>query len=178
VSPEPHSSAPALPNPQYGAQGRARGELAAAPARNGASLARKRRHTQHAHRAARCGWQDEWELPLKPYPLKTAWNAAASTFQPVDASRGGVERVARALPPGCGGVKSDRDFTRAWVIHHRDTKARRIGRFWAFVPSYSRAFADFYLLFYFRRPSSLRNWSESSITVCRPAGKIRQLSRR
>ena len=41
----------------------------------------------------------EWELPLQPYPLKTGWNAAASTFQPVEGTRGGVERVAERFRP-------------------------------------------------------------------------------
>ena len=41
----------------------------------------------------------EWELPLQPYPLKTGWNAADSTFQPEEGSRGGVERVAERFRP-------------------------------------------------------------------------------
>jgi feruloyl esterase len=41
----------------------------------------------------------EWELPLHPYPLKTGWDAAASSFQPVDAPRGGVDRVAERFRP-------------------------------------------------------------------------------
>ncbi len=41
----------------------------------------------------------EWELPLQPYPLKTGWNAATSAFQPVEGTRGGVERVAERFRP-------------------------------------------------------------------------------
>ncbi|MDR3400949.1 MAG: tannase/feruloyl esterase family alpha/beta hydrolase [Chthoniobacter sp.] len=42
----------------------------------------------------------EWEMPLYPYPLKTGWDAATSSFKPVDGPRGGVERVAdRFRPP-------------------------------------------------------------------------------
>ena len=40
------------------------------------------------------------KLPIYPYPLKTGWDAATSSFQPVDGPRGGVERVAeKCLPP-------------------------------------------------------------------------------
>ncbi len=44
----------------------------------------------------------EWELPLQPYPQKTGWNAATSTFQVVDGLRGGVERVAERFRPPAG----------------------------------------------------------------------------
>ena len=41
-----------------------------------------------------------WEMPLYPYPTRTGWNAATSSFQPVDGPRGGVERIAgRFRPP-------------------------------------------------------------------------------
>lgn len=44
--------------------------------------------------------KSEWELPLFPYPLRTGWNVATSTFQPIDGRRGGVEPIAtRFLPP-------------------------------------------------------------------------------
>lgn len=41
----------------------------------------------------------EWELPLQPYPLKTGWDAATSTFRPVEGPRGNVERVAERFRP-------------------------------------------------------------------------------
>jgi len=41
----------------------------------------------------------EWELPLQPYPGKTGWNAATSSFEPVDGPRGGIERVAECFRP-------------------------------------------------------------------------------
>ena len=40
-----------------------------------------------------------WEMPLYPYPTRTGWNAATSTFQPVDGPRGGVERIAERFRP-------------------------------------------------------------------------------
>ena len=40
-----------------------------------------------------------WEMPLYPYPTRTGWNAATSTFQPVDGARGGVERIAERFRP-------------------------------------------------------------------------------
>lgn len=41
-----------------------------------------------------------WEMTIYPYPLKTGWNAATSSFEQVDGPRGGVERVAgRFRPP-------------------------------------------------------------------------------
>ena len=44
--------------------------------------------------------KSELEIPLYPYPIKTGWDAATSTFKPVDGPRGGVERVAdRFRPP-------------------------------------------------------------------------------
>ena len=40
-----------------------------------------------------------WEMPIYPYPKATGWNAATSSFQPVDSPRG-IERIAeRFLPP-------------------------------------------------------------------------------
>jgi feruloyl esterase len=42
----------------------------------------------------------ELEMPIHPYPTKTGWDAATSTYKPVDGPRGGVERVAdRFRPP-------------------------------------------------------------------------------
>jgi feruloyl esterase len=41
----------------------------------------------------------ELEMPLYPYPTKTGWDAATSTFKPVDGPRGGVERVAERFRP-------------------------------------------------------------------------------
>ncbi len=40
-----------------------------------------------------------WEMPLYPYPTRTGWDAATSTFQPVDGPRRGVERVAERFRP-------------------------------------------------------------------------------
>ncbi|NBV25464.1 MAG: tannase/feruloyl esterase family alpha/beta hydrolase [Proteobacteria bacterium] len=40
-----------------------------------------------------------WEMPIYPYPAKTGWNAATSTFQPVDGPRGGVDRIAERFRP-------------------------------------------------------------------------------
>jgi feruloyl esterase len=41
----------------------------------------------------------ELEMPLYPYPTKTGWDAATSSFKPVDGPRGGVDRVAAAFRP-------------------------------------------------------------------------------
>ncbi len=41
-----------------------------------------------------------WEMPLYPYPSKTGWDAATSSYKPVDGPRGGVERVAGRFRPG------------------------------------------------------------------------------
>ena len=42
----------------------------------------------------------ELEMPLYPYPDKTGWDAATSSFQRVAGPRGGVEPIAdRFLPP-------------------------------------------------------------------------------
>jgi feruloyl esterase len=41
----------------------------------------------------------ELEMPLYPYPTKTGWDAATSSFKPVDGPRGGVERVAERFRP-------------------------------------------------------------------------------
>jgi len=41
----------------------------------------------------------EVEVPLYPYPAKASWDAATSTFKPVDGPRGGVERVAERFRP-------------------------------------------------------------------------------
>jgi feruloyl esterase len=40
-----------------------------------------------------------WEMALFPYPTRTGWNAATSSFQPVDGPRGGVERIAARFRP-------------------------------------------------------------------------------
>jgi feruloyl esterase len=40
-----------------------------------------------------------WEMPFYPYPTRTGWNAATSSFQPVDGLRGGVERIAERFRP-------------------------------------------------------------------------------
>ena len=40
------------------------------------------------------------EMPLYPYPTKTGWDAATSTYKPIDGPRGGVDRISNAcLPP-------------------------------------------------------------------------------
>lgn len=39
------------------------------------------------------------EMPLFPYPTKTGWDTATSSFQPIDGPRGGVERVAERFRP-------------------------------------------------------------------------------
>ncbi len=40
------------------------------------------------------------DMPIYPYPTKTGWDAATSTFKPVDGPRGGVDKVSAAcLPP-------------------------------------------------------------------------------
>ena len=42
----------------------------------------------------------ELDIPIFPYPTKTAWDAGTNSFKPVEGPRGGVERVAeRFLPP-------------------------------------------------------------------------------
>lgn len=41
----------------------------------------------------------EWELPLQPYPQRTGWNSAISSFQAEPGPRGGVERVAERFRP-------------------------------------------------------------------------------
>lgn len=41
----------------------------------------------------------ELEMPLYPYPTKTGWDAATSSFKPVEGPRGGVERVADRFRP-------------------------------------------------------------------------------
>lgn len=41
----------------------------------------------------------EWEMPLQPYPQKTGWNAATSSFEAVNGPRGGIERVAERFRP-------------------------------------------------------------------------------
>jgi feruloyl esterase len=41
----------------------------------------------------------ELEMPLYPYPTKTGWDAATSSFKPVAGPRGGVERVAARFRP-------------------------------------------------------------------------------
>ncbi len=41
----------------------------------------------------------ELEVPIYPYPAKASWDAATSTFKPIDGPRGGVERVAERFRP-------------------------------------------------------------------------------
>ena len=41
----------------------------------------------------------EIEMPIYPYPTKTGWDAATSSYKPVDGPRGGVERVAARFSP-------------------------------------------------------------------------------
>lgn len=41
----------------------------------------------------------EMEMPLYPYPAKTAWDAATARFKSVEGLRGGVERVAECFRP-------------------------------------------------------------------------------
>jgi len=44
--------------------------------------------------------EPEIEMPIYPYPAKTAWDAATSTYKPVEGPRGGIDPVAsRYLPP-------------------------------------------------------------------------------
>lgn len=41
-----------------------------------------------------------WQMPIYPYPTRTAWDSAGSTYQPVPGPRDGVERIAeRFLHP-------------------------------------------------------------------------------
>lgn len=41
----------------------------------------------------------EFEIPLYPYPTKTAWDESTSSFKPVEGPRGGVDRVAASFRP-------------------------------------------------------------------------------
>ena len=41
----------------------------------------------------------EWEMPLYPYPTRTAWNAATSRYEPMDGPRGGVDKIAERFRP-------------------------------------------------------------------------------
>ncbi len=41
----------------------------------------------------------EIEMPIFPYPAKTGWDAATSSYKPVDGPRAGVERVAARFLP-------------------------------------------------------------------------------
>ena len=41
----------------------------------------------------------ELEMPIYPYPAKTGWDAATSTYKRIDGPRGGVERVAERFRP-------------------------------------------------------------------------------
>lgn len=43
--------------------------------------------------------QPSWEMPLYPYPTRTGWNAATSSFQLVEGPRGGIERIAERFRP-------------------------------------------------------------------------------
>jgi feruloyl esterase len=57
-----------------------------------APFALQGRHTENG--------KPSWEMPIYPYPTRTGWDAAISSFQPKDGPRGGVERIAeRFLPP-------------------------------------------------------------------------------
>jgi len=40
-----------------------------------------------------------WEMTIYPYPNQTGWNAATSTFQPVEGKRGEVEPIANRFLP-------------------------------------------------------------------------------
>jgi len=41
----------------------------------------------------------ELDIPLYPYPTKTAWDPETNSFKPVDGPRGGVERIAERFRP-------------------------------------------------------------------------------
>ena len=41
----------------------------------------------------------EMDLPIYPYPTKAVWDAATSTYKPVEGPRGGVDRVAERFRP-------------------------------------------------------------------------------
>jgi feruloyl esterase len=44
--------------------------------------------------------QTKLDLPVYPYPTKAGWDAATSSYKPVDGPRGGVERISdKCLPP-------------------------------------------------------------------------------
>ena len=43
--------------------------------------------------------KSELDMPLYPYPTKTAWAAETNSFKPVDGPQGGVERVAERFRP-------------------------------------------------------------------------------
>ena len=45
------------------------------------------------------GGKTEIEMPIYPYPMKTGWDAATSSYKPVEGPRGGVERVAARFLP-------------------------------------------------------------------------------
>jgi feruloyl esterase len=45
------------------------------------------------------GGKTELEMPLYPYPKKSVWDAATSSFKPVEGPRGGVDRVAASFRP-------------------------------------------------------------------------------
>lgn len=40
-----------------------------------------------------------WEMPLYPYPTRTGWNAATSSYEPVEGPRGGVDKIAERFRP-------------------------------------------------------------------------------
>lgn len=40
-----------------------------------------------------------WEMTIYPYPTQTGWNAATTSFEPVDGKRGGVDRIAERFRP-------------------------------------------------------------------------------
>ena len=43
--------------------------------------------------------KSEWEMPIYPYPTRTGWNPTTSTFEPVSAHPGHVERIAERFRP-------------------------------------------------------------------------------
>ncbi len=43
--------------------------------------------------------KSEFEIPLYPYPTKTAWDAETNCFKPVDGPRGGVDPIAERFRP-------------------------------------------------------------------------------
>ncbi len=48
--------------------------------------------------------KEEWKMPVYPYPKKTAWDAATSSYHAVDGPRGGVGACGGEVSPGGDGV--------------------------------------------------------------------------